>query len=254
MSASEKTQQKRPGSGANSQRNSGSTVPLLKNGEHCNILKFKNSLSAYLKGEFGKVARFIETGEYEEPTLDRSSFEGEQDEIIKDKLATEAVREYMLAKRKYNEAKERIYGKIWGFCSDGSRDEIELQHGFAAAEEAQDPLLLWKLITTTHSAAATTSRNADIMRANARRAYSACAQGAHQSLNDHYKEWKYLLQVRNEAGNEPLTSTDEVIDFVNSLDITRYGEFVREFFNSINNKSRKMPKTVQDAFQEAVAS
>jgi hypothetical protein len=101
-------------------------VPILRFGQSTNnFIKFKEALSTAALIEFGDEAKLIQLGEYYEiPMPDESDYEVSGNPRLSERMYEMACVEWIKEKNKMKAKRAGLYGFIWRYLSQESRDKM----------------------------------------------------------------------------------------------------------------------------------
>lgn len=88
----------------------------------------------------------------------------------------------------------------------------------------------------------TSSKVAGVVKKSACEEYSACKQGAYESIVDYKRRFNARLDAYTASGNTAILKGDIAMDFMYGLDNSRYSEFKAEIINDIRKEVMDPPK------------
>jgi hypothetical protein len=144
-----------------------------------------------------------------------------------------------------------LFGVLWGQLSDSSIQAVTQHPDFTASNVAQnrdDPLILWRIITATHVTTGTGQDDYDKL--NAKKGYAMMKQGANESLVS-FKD-RYDNAINGLALRQITLPSDreQALEFIDKLDPIRYsGLQVHTKNMAIDNL---MPESLTEAYRKAM--
>jgi hypothetical protein len=94
----------------------------------------------------------------------------------------------------------------------------------------------------------TKSKAARVVKRKSCEEYYACKQGAFESLVDFKARFDARYEAYMQQGNPEKDDEDVAMDFLESLDKTRYGDFVCDILNDIAKAVMKEPESVNEVY------
>ena len=236
------------------------TVPLLRPGADTNFIPFKRLASREAIELFGELGLLIELGTYpaiEIPNTAAYNAETDKDGFVKIELI-EAVKEHkkIIARRKENAPK--LYAWLWGKLSKASQDEVTSHRRYEIFNKDKDPLELWEAIEETHRVQSV-SKVPLLVRKAAKDAYNQCKQGTFEPIIEFYERFCALRENFERLNDEEdedgdayqIDNTEAAMDFLSSLDDSRYADFKVEYMNDLAQKKVKPFRNVAEVYEIA---
>ena len=228
--------------------NSDEAVPILRFGPNNNYVTFKDKLKTACVEKYGDLGRLIKDEAYwEPPKVDRTEFPKADSDIFEKQALIEAIKERATVIRKMKLDKSSMYAYIMSKMSPESIDEIKRHRDYSKADDTFDPLELWKIVKEIHMIS-TKSKSVRVVKRKSCEEYYACKQGAFESLVDFKARFDTRFEAYKQQGNPEKDDEDVAMDFLESLDKTRYGEFVCDILNDIAKGVMKEPQNVNEVY------
>jgi hypothetical protein len=123
-----------------------------------------------------------------------------------------------------------LYSFLLSSISDESVDAIKQLEDFSEFHLEKDPLSLWNAILSVHRLQEH-SYDENMVKFDSRRQLRTCTQDRHESLVRFFERFSETLQYYNDAGNPEMEDADIALDFLNALDVERYGAFKADYLN-----------------------
>lgn len=224
--------------------NSDEDVPMLRYGPNNNFVVFKERMSTACMEKYGQLGRLIKLEEYWEPEelneddylVEEEGREGQPPRMILTEFGRENMRQDIKKRSeivsKMMEDRPKLYAYIISKLSKESLDEVKQHQDYEQIDRDVDPLRLWMTIKSLHMVT-TTSRVEGVVKRQAYVDYATCNQGAFENLIDYKARHDSLYENYVAQGNAEKTEADQAMDFLESLDKSRYGDFVVEVINDI---------------------
>ena len=251
----------------NTRRNESSTIaeevglddklPLLKWDERqCNYAIFKEKMSTYLQKEYGNNGSFIINDEYyevlepEEPDAD-GGINATRRERAMWALYEDQLKNHHKLVNKYLEQRTAMYSTIWGQLSRSSKDRVKQHYLFPEAQSdasgRPDPLILWRIIVSTHIIKSTGSSQLD--RKAAKDNYERLRQSYHESLSQFKERFDYAIEALVQTEHPQIPEIpDQVIHFISALNESRHHEWKTKTLNEIA-AGHEVPESVVEAYE-----
>jgi hypothetical protein len=228
--------------------NSDEAVPMLRYGPNNNYVTFKDRIKTACMEKYGDLGRLIELDKYwEPPAVDRAAFPKAKEDLVERQALIEAVKERASAIAKMKGNKSSMYAYIMSKMSTESLDEIKRHRDYDTVNENVEPLELWRIVREIHMIS-TKSKSARVIKRKSCEEYYACKQGAFETLVDFKARFDARYEAYQQQGNPEKDDEDVAMDFLESLDKTRYGEFVCDILNDIAKEVMKEPKNVNEVY------
>jgi hypothetical protein len=230
--------------------NSDEAVPMLKYGPFNNFVTFKERIRTACMEKYGDLARLLELEEYwvpDEVDRTRDEYANSDTDEFKKAALIHAIKERTTAISKMKANRSSMFAYILSKLSSESLDELKRYSDYETINESVDPLLLWKAIKKLHMVS-TSSKVEQVMKRKAREEYHTCKQGTFESLVDFKARFDTRYEAYKGQGNVELTAEDVAMDFLESLDRARYGEFIVETINDIAKGAMKPPEDINKVY------
>jgi Zinc knuckle. len=229
--------------------NSDEAVPMLKYGPNNNYVTFKDRIKTACMEKYGDLGRLIELESYwEPPKVDRSAFPNAEKDLFEKQALIEAVKERATTIAKMINNKASMYAYIMSKMSTESIDEIKRHRDhYEAVNDSVDPLELWKIVKEIHMIS-TKSKSVRVVKRKSCEEYYACKQGAFETLVDFKARFDTRYEAYKHQGNPEKDDEDVAMDFLESLDKTRYGDFMCDIFNDISKGVMTEPTNVNEVY------
>lgn len=228
-------------------------LPTLKYGSTSNYDEFRRELTNYALRNFGNLGHFLRTNEYYvPPAIVQGEAYGEED--IEDPVIHATLMEEVKSRAKeihdMKANRTRLHAVMMGQLSEESEAKIREHPDYHLCETQNDPLALWRVITSTHVVAAT--GNAPLDRATAREQYNALRQAPTEHIV-HYKERRNAsLRAMTATGCALPSEEDQAVDFISGLDDGRYATLKADLYNNAQLGVGAYPATLNDAYRAAI--
>jgi len=202
-------------------------VPILQFGSGNNFNVFKEKLALVALEKFGDLARLVETDEYWEPrALNVTEYNPDEDphgfiKLQVNELLKERVRVIEIMKNN----KANLCGFILSKLSNENMDEVKRHEDFDDFNSTKDPLELWLAVKQIHRVD-TNSLVQEFRKKSTRDKYHRISQGQYESLVKYKARFDAAYETYVELTNLELDDADVAMDFLHSLDPSRYGAFV----------------------------
>jgi len=233
-------------------------LPVLTwSGQRSNYADFKETMSTYLQQRFGNNGMFIRNDEYyeppkiKEPTVQDSEY-GPRKERIQWSIYESELKARMKLIAKYKEERTQMYQVIWGQLSNESKEKVRQSHKFEEAESDEDkrpdPLVLWRIIATTHLVKST--GNILLDRSQAKSAYERIRQGNTESLGDFKLRFDRAIEALEQLEHPQIPEIqDRVIHFIQALNDSKHYEWKTKMLNEIA-AGHEVPESIVEAYEE----
>jgi len=234
--------------------NSDQDVPMLRFGPNNNFVLFKERMSTACMEKYGPLGRLINKEAYWMPSdIEESDF------MVKDKdgnmvltnvskqSMAQAIKERITLIAKMKSNRDNMFAYIESKLSKESLDEVKRHQDYENIKDEVDSLKLWLIVKELHMVT-TSSRVEAVVKRKAWEEYAACKQGIFESLVDYKARFDSKYDSYVAQGNPEKNEEDRAMDFLESLDKSRYGEFVVEVINDIAKGSMQPPKTVNEVY------
>jgi len=198
--------------------------------------EFSRKLEDYVRRKFGSIADFFKTNEYPEIPgieVDRARMDDDEFGLYRESIRRKiANREDAIAARE--STKPMIFAIIRGQLSQEALEHLRQRADWQAANDASDPLLLWRLICHNHMIGGTD--DAGELRFMARNKYNNLRQMASESIAAFKARFDNRLGAMRAVGQAIPEDAEVARDFLGKLDMERYGAMIREYRNGIHEK------------------
>jgi len=228
-------------------------VPTLTFGPSNNLIEFSKKMAIAAGHSYGRLADIMDHGTYYIPPLQVADM-SILDSTMRDEVLKSDYRERSKIVMRMETDKPMLYAFIVSKLSLESEDEFKRHRDYTKIHANKDPLLLWKALESLHMVT-TVSKNAAFVREQAQRDYMTCSQGEFESLTKYKERYEIKLKAYNATLDPALQISDEraAMTFLSTLHRTSYGQFYANRVNIINADATKVPKSVNEVYQEAKA-
>ena len=202
-------------------------------GSRSNYPDFKENMSTYLQQKFGNNGIFIAQDEYYEPVEPEEPMANDADNAPRrDKVLWSVWESEMKARtklmNKHLEERTQMYQVIWGQLSNESKEIIRKNQMFDEAEldtnGRPDPLVLWRIIASTHLIKSTGSLPMD--RRNAKKNYERLKQNQTESLGDFKLRFDRAIEALEQIEHPQIPDIpDRVLHFIEALSDAKHHEW-----------------------------
>ena len=233
-------------------------LPVLTWGlKRSNFADFQESIQTYLEAQFANNGSFIKNDKYyvppmpEEPEADPSPKASRSDQIAWS-VYEDACKNRAKTISKHIEERTKMYSIIWGQLSTLSKDKIqnhtEFEHAEVDTDGRKDPLMLWRIIVSTHLVKAT--GNEDLDKDDAKEYYDRLQQGATETVANYKKRFERAIAALKQIGHPQIpTQTEQVIRFIKSLNDTNCYEWKNRKINDMR-EGITPPASLSDAARD----
>jgi hypothetical protein len=224
----------RPSGSHNNSLNNDAAVPMLRFGVSNNFDTFRQRLSIACMEQYKNLGSLVvDKCYYVPPAIDLKQYNLANDlyEIEKGRLR-EAYKRQDKEIDDMRVDRTSMFAYFISKLNNESLDEIQDQPEWPKIEKSRDPLDLWLLIKSRHQILMT-SKVAAVIKKTAREEYTACKQGPFEQIVDFKKRFDARLEALKASGNAEPSSADVAMDFLYSLDNSRYAEFKVEIVNDM---------------------
>ena len=231
-------------------------VPMLTFGTDSNFAIFREKLLIACLEKYGNLAMFIELKSYYvPPVIDKDDHytTSTTDADLRDSYKTSfltAMKGRQIEIEKMKAQRANIYAYITSKLSDASDDEVKRHPDYSVFSKTFDALALWSAIEEKHLVT-TTSTDARVIRNKASTEYANCKQGPFVTLFEHRSIFDLKYKAYVSQGNKKKDDEDVAMDFLQSLDNSRYSGFKVSFMNGISMGSIQAPKSLNDVYNKA---
>ena len=137
---------------------------------------------------------------------------------------------------------QMFFGIVRGNQTPESKEVVEKDRRWTAINDSKDGILLWLLVLRTHQLA--NQHQPDIAMSIAEHQYNLQKMSKSMNLLQFKTEYREKVQGLIAAGIDPPNDTTQSRHFINRLDLSRYGAFVRDLHNGVYTK----PTSLEEAF------
>jgi hypothetical protein len=214
--------------------NSDTAVPMLRFGISNNFDLFKRKVSVACQEHYKNLGRLITDEKYYvPPAIDSSLYDLTNDpQDIKKCRLREAYRRRDKEMDDMRIDRTAMFPYLISKLSKESLNEIQGHADWVKAESDRDPLQLWLIIKKCHQILMT-SKVATVIKKTVREEYESCRQGPFEGIMDFKRCFDAKLDALKVSGNDEPEAADLAMDFLYTLDNSRYGEFKAEVINNM---------------------
>lgn len=139
-----------------------------------------------------------------------------------------------------------MFSRIMGMLSPGSKQIVKNRAAFAAADTAQNPNMLWAIISATHkSSVGDDPALGELEKETIEMEFAVLRQDHEEDLGSFAERFKIAIKRRQAAGLAVFTDEAEAIKFLTRLH-TKHSQMVIDMTNT-----KTFPVTFSDAFDAA---
>ena len=194
------------------------------------------------------LGTMIDLDTYWEPEeVLENTYQGWKTSVIKKEIYLTAIRDRMKIIARMKENRTNMYRFIMSKLSTESKDELPHQKEYERINREVNLLELCRLTCKIHQIM-TISKYPSITKRATYKAYAKCRQGGFETIVDFGEKIEGTYQAYKEQGNAEKSEEDRVVDFLHSLDMQQYGNFVVETVNNMSAAVMNQPATVNDVF------
>ena len=228
-------------------------VSTLTFGPSNNWIDFSKKMAIAAGHSYGRLADIMDHGTYYIPPLPVADM-SIVDSTMRDEVLKSDYRERSKALMKMEADKPMLFAFISSKLSLESDDEFKRHQDYTTIFTSKDQLAFWKALEQLHMVT-TVSKNAAFVREQAQHDYMSCNQGEFESITKFKERFESKLKAYNASLDPTLKISDDraAMTFLSKLHRTPYGQLYANKVNIINADATKVPKTVNEVYQEAKA-
>jgi hypothetical protein len=219
-----------------------------------NFVAFKKALVTYCGAEYGLLSSLLETNVYYVPEMvvvpEPETLTPANDPHG---VAVDAFRDKCKSRRRQVQAMEddriKLFSTIYGQLSIESEERLKQDAGFDTLYAERDPLKLWILISKSHLSSSSGHVTRD--RKRARDDYASLRQGSDESIVAYKERFSSQLLILQAVGEGLPDNEFQALDFIQSLDDTKYIGLKACLDNSVVTGTGVYPVTLNEAYNMA---
>ena len=157
-------------------------------------------------------------------------------------------KEWKAESKKIREHKQAVFALVYSQLSESSRCEVQYDEGLVTAYLEQDLLFLIQRIRATHIARQ--SGNPDQDRQRVAMAWSNLRLFPNETSFAFHKRVEDYQLERQAVGLDEIPGEELIIGLLNRLDMTRYAQLVRDYFDNERCGIAELPTTSSTLWKE----
>ena len=217
-------------------------------GSKTNYRKWSDFMENYLMAKYKNHCNFVMFGKYDDepqlfPPIGGFNSVNDPDKTLK-LMYQEELKFNLRNKMEFQNAKGAIWADIMLHLSLVSQEKVrDMAEYQTHLDDHRNVLELWKLIKKVHSGV-TSGTDGVLDRQEARNNLMNLKQTAYQSPMEFKRVYEDAVKLLVDLGGQEPTEETQVQDYLQKLDVNRFGEVYSELVKSVHFSHGEYPKTL----------